>query len=301
MIEDLDVIRESYGIPSSIILSALVLHETSNNHCPGHLCLNKCMLRAGVRIPFDFGVAEALWGLFGRSVPMEEAADLSVVLRDVKVIGNPPNHVSGWESRFFFAQLSSERDTWDIPQQWEELLSDPIPRSHRWALMYFWGTVLRWHPSTEELFQLCESARFIVVEAEEQCAPKRVHPSEEGSISMDSNSSTEEASRRVGASQPSLWDLVVRPGSEDMVLPSIVAQLREELEASRVEVARLQSMLQGDDIRSSVMAEYLQNYAYRRRMEFEQAHHSQSGYVRALLDMATLYPKVDLSPLYRPS
>ncbi|KAL6004119.1 hypothetical protein ACLOJK_004666 [Asimina triloba] len=74
-----------------------------------------------------------------------------------------------------------------------------------------------------------------------------------------------------------------------------MAQLREELEASCTEVARLQSMLRGDDIRSSAVAEYLQSAAYRRRVEFERAHHSQSGYVRALSDVAALYPEVDLS------
>ncbi|KAL5978370.1 hypothetical protein ACLOJK_029487 [Asimina triloba] len=59
-LEDLDVIREGYSIPSSIVLSASAVHETSRDHCPGHLYLNECMLGARVRIPFDFRVAEAL-------------------------------------------------------------------------------------------------------------------------------------------------------------------------------------------------------------------------------------------------
>ncbi|KAL5986274.1 hypothetical protein ACLOJK_014607 [Asimina triloba] len=58
---------------------------------------------------------------------------------------------------------------------------------------------------------------------------------------------------------------------------SVVAQLREELEASRTKVACVQSMLQGDDVRSSAVAEYLQSATYCRRVEFEWAHHSQSG------------------------
>ncbi|KAL5986925.1 hypothetical protein ACLOJK_015260 [Asimina triloba] len=49
------------------------------------------------------------------------------------------------------------------------------------------------------------------------------------------------------------------------------------------------------------VVEYLQSAAYHHRMEFEQAHHSQSGYVRALSFMAALYPEVDLLPFYRPS
>ncbi|KAL6006456.1 hypothetical protein ACLOJK_037410 [Asimina triloba] len=77
-----------------------------------------------------------------------------------------------------------------------------------------------------------------------------------------------------------------------MIPSSIVAQLWEELEASRAEVARLQSMLRGDSVRSSAVAEYLRSTAYRRRMEFEQAHLSQSGYVRAISDVATLNPEV---------
>ncbi|KAL6004117.1 hypothetical protein ACLOJK_004664 [Asimina triloba] len=61
MSEDFDVIREGYGIPANIVLSALAPHETSRDYRPGHLYLNEYLLGAGVRIPFDFGVAEALW------------------------------------------------------------------------------------------------------------------------------------------------------------------------------------------------------------------------------------------------
>ncbi|KAL6000893.1 hypothetical protein ACLOJK_006620 [Asimina triloba] len=58
--EDLVVIRDSYSIPSSIILSLLGPHETSRDYRPRHICLNESMLRAGVWIPFEFRVAEAL-------------------------------------------------------------------------------------------------------------------------------------------------------------------------------------------------------------------------------------------------
>ncbi|KAL5985506.1 hypothetical protein ACLOJK_027491 [Asimina triloba] len=50
-------------------------------------------------------------------------------------------------------------------------------------------------------------------------------------------------------------------------------------------------MLQGDGIRSSAVAEYLRSVAYHRQIEFEQAHDSQSGYIRALFDLAALYPE----------
>ncbi|KAL5986487.1 hypothetical protein ACLOJK_014820 [Asimina triloba] len=93
----------------------------------------------------------------------------------------------------------------------------------------------------------------------EQRAPKRVHPSEE----------------------------------------EVVAQLKKELEASRAKVAQLQSMLRGDVAHPSAMVEYLRSDAYRRRMEFKQAHHSRSEYIKALLDVVVLYPELDLSSLYR--
>ncbi|KAL6000558.1 hypothetical protein ACLOJK_024257 [Asimina triloba] len=122
--KDLDVIREGYDIPASILLSAPAPHETSRDHRPGHLCLNEYMLGAGVQIPFDFREAKALWAF---NVSLARYAVFST-WEDVKAIDNPPDHVPGWESRFFLARLSSERDTWGIPEQWEEPLPNPIPR-----------------------------------------------------------------------------------------------------------------------------------------------------------------------------
>ncbi|KAL5973113.1 hypothetical protein ACLOJK_037139, partial [Asimina triloba] len=58
--EDLDVIRDNYNIPSNIILLPPASHETSQEYHPRHLCLNEYMLRAGVRVPFEFRVAKAL-------------------------------------------------------------------------------------------------------------------------------------------------------------------------------------------------------------------------------------------------
>ncbi|KAL6000350.1 hypothetical protein ACLOJK_024045 [Asimina triloba] len=45
---------------------------------------------------------------------------------DVKTIDNPPDPTLGWKSRFFFAQLSSERDILGVPGWWVEPLPDPI-------------------------------------------------------------------------------------------------------------------------------------------------------------------------------
>ncbi|KAL6013434.1 hypothetical protein ACLOJK_003932 [Asimina triloba] len=58
--EDLMAIRDSYGIPSSNIMLPLELYESPRDYRPRHICLNKFMLRAGVRISFEFEMTEAL-------------------------------------------------------------------------------------------------------------------------------------------------------------------------------------------------------------------------------------------------
>ncbi|KAL5985264.1 hypothetical protein ACLOJK_036502 [Asimina triloba] len=84
-------------------------------------------------------------------------------------IDKPPDCTLGWEARFCFARLTSERDIMGVPERWEESLPDPIPPSHlclpahqRWALMCLRGTTLRWHSSREEFFHWCESTHFAV-------------------------------------------------------------------------------------------------------------------------------------------
>ncbi|KAL6008909.1 hypothetical protein ACLOJK_022135, partial [Asimina triloba] len=313
---DLNVIREGYSIPSSIVLSAPAAHKTPRDNRPGYLCLNEYILGAGVRIPFAFGVAEALWAF---NVPpacilphswkycehrgcsadwylwrelltrwLSQGHVEFLVRRDVKGIDNLSDC------------LSSKGDIWGIPERWEEPLPDPIlrsrlslPASQRWALMYFQGTTLHWHPSREEFFRWCESAHFAVVEEGKRRA-KRARSSGEKSHLVDSDSSVEGAPGSSLSRQPTpAVDL------EGVALPSVVAQLREELESSHAEVARLQSMLRRDVVLPSTMAEYLGSDAYRRQEELEQAHHSWRGYIRALSDVAALYPKMDLSSLYR--
>ncbi|KAL6006392.1 hypothetical protein ACLOJK_037343 [Asimina triloba] len=79
--------------------------------------------------------------------------------------------------------------------------------------------------------------------------------------------------------------------SEVSIPPSSEAQLHEELEVSRV------MLLRGGGARLTV-ADYLRSDAYHCRAEFERAHHSQGRYVKALADVAALYPEIDLLPLY---
>ncbi|KAL5986369.1 hypothetical protein ACLOJK_014702, partial [Asimina triloba] len=155
------------------------------------------------------------------------------------------------------------------------------------------GTALRWHPSREEFLRWCESAHFVVAEEGDRRALKRARPLGEESRLANSDSSIEGA---FGSSSSGQQAPVVEP--EGMVPSSIVARLREELEASHAEVARLQLTLRGDATHPSAVIDYLRSEAYRHQMEFEQAHHSWSGYIRAISDVAALYLELDLSSLY---
>ncbi|KAL5978935.1 hypothetical protein ACLOJK_018830 [Asimina triloba] len=60
--KDLTLIRDCYRIPRGIILSAPELHETPRDHRSGHICLNESMLKAGVLIPFKFGIVKLMLG-----------------------------------------------------------------------------------------------------------------------------------------------------------------------------------------------------------------------------------------------
>ncbi|KAL6002419.1 hypothetical protein ACLOJK_034351 [Asimina triloba] len=333
MPEDLDAIREGYGIPASIALSAPALQETSRDHRLRYLCSNEHILRVGVRIPFEFGVAEALWAFHvspAHVVPhswniiqamawfCERRGCLAdrylwrelLICRslhgyamfltrdDVKAIDNPPVLAPGWESRFFFARLSVEGDIWGIPEQWENpFLTQSLDPVDSYVLS---GDSPLLAPVERGILPLMQ------VQKGKKCALKRARPSKEGSILVDSDSSVEDASdlsptggspaaanhvdhRRASLPQES----VIWSRSKGMVPSSDVTLLREELEASRAEVACLQSLLRGDSVRSSAMVEYLQSVAYRRRVEFERAHHSQSG-------MSELYRLSSMSQQGRP-
>ncbi|KAL6013641.1 hypothetical protein ACLOJK_004139 [Asimina triloba] len=294
--EDLNVIREGYDILSNIVLSAPAAHETPQDNRPGYLCLNEYMLGAGAFnvpparvVPHSWKVIQTMAWCYEhkgcsadrylwRELLTRRLSHGYVELlarRDVKGIADSPDCMPGWEVRFFFAWLVSERDIWGV----SEPLLDPIPRSRlslparqRWALLCFRGTTLRWHSLREEFFRLFELVHFAVAKEEERRAPKRVRPSEEVGNQADFGPSIERASGSSSSGQ-------LTPGVEleGMAPPPVVARLKEESEASHAEVAQLQSMPQGDVARPSAVAEYLRSEAYRRRMEFEQAHHSQSG------------------------
>ncbi|KAL6000726.1 hypothetical protein ACLOJK_006452, partial [Asimina triloba] len=57
---DLAVVGGCYGILSNVLLSAPELHETPRDYRLGHICLYESMLKAEVRIPFKFEIAELL-------------------------------------------------------------------------------------------------------------------------------------------------------------------------------------------------------------------------------------------------
>ncbi|KAL6002656.1 hypothetical protein ACLOJK_022875 [Asimina triloba] len=126
----------------------------------------------------------------------------------VETINNPPDPTPGWKSRFFFAQLSLERDVWGIPERWVKPLPDPLSESEagltssqRLALMYLRGTVLCWFPSQEEFLRWCESLMLLVavapvpsllkVERRKERSRKRARPSVEGSSPVDLDPSVE--------------------------------------------------------------------------------------------------------------
>ncbi|KAL6002636.1 hypothetical protein ACLOJK_022855 [Asimina triloba] len=58
--DDLESLRSRYRIPDSVELSAPREGETLRDHHDGSICLNEWMFKAGVRIPFDFGVSKLL-------------------------------------------------------------------------------------------------------------------------------------------------------------------------------------------------------------------------------------------------
>ncbi|KAL5988992.1 hypothetical protein ACLOJK_027094 [Asimina triloba] len=199
-LEDLIVIRDSYGIPRSIALTPLKSHETSWDYRPEYLYLNESILRAGVQIPFEFGVAEVL-SAFYVSPARVTPHSWKVIEGDVKAINNPLDPTLGWKSRFFFAHLSSKMDTWGVLKRWVEPLPNPISRlnvglssSQRLALMYFPGTALHWFLSKEGFLHWCESMHFVIAKRGRERSQKRAHLLAEGSILAGPNPYAEDVS-----------------------------------------------------------------------------------------------------------
>ncbi|KAL6013661.1 hypothetical protein ACLOJK_004159 [Asimina triloba] len=130
--EDLDVIRDNYIIPSSIVLLPPTSHETFRDYCPGHLCLNEYMLRARAMTWFcEHGGYQADRYLWRELLILQLLQGYAVfpARDDVKAIDNPPDSTLGWKSRFFFARLLSERDILSVPERWVDPFPDPISQS----------------------------------------------------------------------------------------------------------------------------------------------------------------------------
>ncbi|KAL6000543.1 hypothetical protein ACLOJK_024242 [Asimina triloba] len=141
-LEDLDVIREGYSIPSNIVLSVPAAHETPRDNHPRHFCMNEYMLGAGAYIvPHSWKVIRTMaWYCKRRGCSANQYLWRELLThrssqgyieflawRNIKGIDNPPDSMPRWESRFFFARLTSEVDIWGIPERWEEPLPDSIP------------------------------------------------------------------------------------------------------------------------------------------------------------------------------
>ncbi|KAL6003232.1 hypothetical protein ACLOJK_023455 [Asimina triloba] len=92
-----------------------------------------------------------------------------------------------------------------------------------------------------------------------------------------------------------------------------IVRLQAELEAPRAEPAQLWANssegAEGDasgqasgplsgESRALIISRYLRSDAHRQREEFERTHYAHGGFVKALLEDAALYPKLDLSSLY---
>ncbi|KAL6009545.1 hypothetical protein ACLOJK_022775 [Asimina triloba] len=58
--KNLESIKVCYEIPERIELLALKPGETFKDYHLGCICLNEFMFKVGVRVPFEFGVAELL-------------------------------------------------------------------------------------------------------------------------------------------------------------------------------------------------------------------------------------------------
>ncbi|KAL6000238.1 hypothetical protein ACLOJK_023933 [Asimina triloba] len=215
MSKDLD----GYRIPANIILSTLASHETSRDHRPGYLCLSEHMLRAGVLVPLEFGVAEVLWAF--------HVSPARVTLHSVKII-----QTMAW----FCEHRGYSADRYP----WRELLisvDPPVLLGGRLMLVSIDKGVL---PLVQD------DALHRGGEGEEACSEDAPKPSPiEGSLTgID----------RVDIGRASfLQESVNQLRSEGTISPS---KVREELEASRTEVARLHLLLRGGGARVFIRSYY---------------------------------------------
>ncbi|KAL6001232.1 hypothetical protein ACLOJK_006964 [Asimina triloba] len=235
-----------------------------------------------------------------------------------------------WKSRFFYARLMSERDSWCVPDRWEERFPKPISESmvgleaHQRASCYSGGVGVFFVKSEEEtgeeempseegtsisrgIDEIAPKVAPIVV-AEALAEPDQAKMVGPTSAGLHSSSEGPSGLLFQGGPAPSVSMGEPKPfvleGSEletikedvSLLLKQVAllrsreakllskrdaAQteatqlgLREELEASHAQVARLQASSQEGDVRSLVIAKYLRNNIYRHREEYERSHYS---------------------------
>ncbi|KAL6003879.1 hypothetical protein ACLOJK_004425 [Asimina triloba] len=69
-------------------------------------------------------------------------------------------------------KLTSKRDSWGIPDRWEEIFPEPVSAPvvglaalQRLALMCLWGITLHLFPSRQDFLRLCEASAHLVMVA----------------------------------------------------------------------------------------------------------------------------------------
>ncbi|KAL5986370.1 hypothetical protein ACLOJK_014703 [Asimina triloba] len=262
--EDLGMIRDSYNIPNSIIKLPLASHETSRDYHPRHLCLNEYMLRAGVRVPCEFGVAEALVAF--------HVSPTRVTPHSWKVI----------QAMAWFCERGGY---WVDGYLWRELLVCRLLRGY--AVFSRRGdvkTIDNPPPIPRQVSPYVISGDCLSLVSLEGGVPSLVQV--DASDHGDASALFSRGERKKGGGG---WGGTVRkhicrqggvawhfrPRHEATL--SFAVPLEEELKASKAEVACLCALLQEDVTRSSVVVEYLHSNVYHRRMEFELTHYSHDG------------------------
>ncbi|KAL5985202.1 hypothetical protein ACLOJK_036440 [Asimina triloba] len=159
--EDLGSIRSHYRILDSIELFAPREGETLRDHQDGNIYLNEWMFKAGVRIPFDFGISE-LPHVFGAApIQVYPNSWKKVILgcvtfvgkRNMKIVSNLLN--------------SGGTPCWGVPLRWSEGLLEVVSTApkeleagQRMLLKFFQLCNLKWCPSKEAFFRWCQGLSF---------------------------------------------------------------------------------------------------------------------------------------------
>ncbi|KAL5980646.1 hypothetical protein ACLOJK_028554 [Asimina triloba] len=285
--EDLVVVKNCYSIPSSIIPSAPELHETPRDYCPRHICLHESMLKAGIRVPSEFGVAEAL-------LVFHVAASYVVFTGrgNVKIIDNSPDSTPGWKLR----------GAGGLPAAGLDVSSGDHP-----SMVSFEASVhliaVAPTPSSSEAERKYETMEHLRKRARSLTEGESVlaELSHKGIVHPTPASPPEVFLVVVGLDSSSegffgLPPLERTPRVIDLEEERDVSLLREQVTLLKLREAKLLSKREAEgEVRSLVVAEYLRSDIHRRREEFEWSHYSQSGSSGG--DLAQARPVVDLYEL----